>query len=309
MVANDWVGFDEVDFIGVRFDGSARREGQSYAPVALREAGLVAAFGDGARLLPDVTTSTPVPERGNVAGFYNERALLEMLDLLYERVRSSLVSDRFPFVYGADCSVLLAAVPAAASVQGTSGLLFVDAHEDATPMEVSTTGEAANMEIALLLGLGENRTPEPLHGRLPALRYTTIAMLGQRDQAYRNEIPVASIADRVWFRSPEEVSREPGGAGREAVKCVSSEAPRWWLHIDVDVLNKEEFDACGAARDPAMKGGLTWKELEILTLSALKTGGCRGWSLGVYNPDLDPDRRMAGRIVDFLGKVAAGCQG
>ncbi len=75
VVANDWVGLDEVDFIGVRFDGSARREGQSYAPVALREAGLVAAFGDGARLLPDVTTSTPVPERGNVAGFYNERAL------------------------------------------------------------------------------------------------------------------------------------------------------------------------------------------------------------------------------------------
>jgi hypothetical protein len=37
--------------------------------------------------------------------------------------------------------------------------------------------------------------------------------------------------------------------------------------------------------------------------SALRAGGCRGWSIGVYNPDLDPDRRSARQVVTFLAEV------
>jgi hypothetical protein len=37
--------------------------------------------------------------------------------------------------------------------------------------------------------------------------------------------------------------------------------------------------------------------------SALQAGGCRGWSLGVYNPDLDPERHAARRIVAFLAGI------
>jgi hypothetical protein len=36
-------------------------------------------------------------------------------------------------------------------VYGTAGLVIVHRHKDATTMEQSTTGEATNMEIALLL--------------------------------------------------------------------------------------------------------------------------------------------------------------
>lgn len=76
---------------------------------------------------------------------------------------------RFPLIYGADCAVLLGAIPALRDVRGKAGLLFIDGHEDATTMEQSTTGEAANMEIALLLGITGMRAPEPLRSRLPAL--------------------------------------------------------------------------------------------------------------------------------------------
>ena len=70
------------------------------------------------------------------------------VDLLYHRVRAALARGRFPLVYGADCAVLLAAVPALASVVSEAGLVFIDGHEDATLMELSATGEAANMEVA-----------------------------------------------------------------------------------------------------------------------------------------------------------------
>lgn len=67
-------------------------------------------------------------------------------------------------------------------------------------MEQSATGEAANMEVALLLGITGGHAPRALRSRLPALAPEAVAMLGQRDGSYRSEIGVASIADRVWLR-------------------------------------------------------------------------------------------------------------
>ena len=98
----------------------------------------------------DVIVSEPTSARGPF-GFINERALLEMVDRLYGRVQAALAQEHFPLIYGADRAALLAAVPALADVLGGAGLVFIDGHEDATTMEASTTGEAANMEVAFCL--------------------------------------------------------------------------------------------------------------------------------------------------------------
>ena len=160
------------------------------------------------------------------------------------------------------------------------------------------------MEIAVLLGTTGEGLPQPFGRAFGALKPDALVMLGPHDHAWRHELGVGTVAGRVVVRSSEEVAADPARSAREAVRRISSHASNWWLHTDLDVLDERDFSARGAPGELPLVGGLTWQHLEEVVRAALRTGGCRGLSLVIYNPELDADRSQARRIVQFVADIA-----
>lgn len=296
-----------IELIGVPYDGFGRDGHQARAAEALRAAGLQHALGVAADLSgADLDLPAPDRARASGSGLMNEAALLALTDALSERVAGALAAGRFPIVYGGDCSLLVGAMRGLRDAVGTPGLVFMDGHEDTTPLDVSEDGEAANMEIGLLLGITGKLAPPALRARVPVLGVQALAVLGPRDDELRRELNLGSVAGLgVHLRRCDAVAANPKQAAEDAVDHVRRTASRWWLHIDLDVLDQRIFTAGRVPGDHDYSGGLNWPQLTELTTTAVASGGCAGWSVTIYDPDQDPDGVEAKRIVDFMKRACS----
>lgn len=290
--------------LGVPFDGYGRPGHQAGAAAALRQAGLRDAWS-GHVVVSDDDLGLPAPQtdRGEDTSLTNETALIGMVETLESRVPDAVRQRRFPCVFGGDCSSLLGTVPALSDER--VGLLFVDGHEDTMPLDVSEDGEAANAEIGLLLGLTGRLLRGPLADRLPALDRSQLALLGPRDVSYRQQYNVGSLRDHgVWMRDWREVAKAPTACGQAAVARLREATSQWWLHVDLDVLDPEVFGAQGFPDVEDEPDGLTWDQLTQTVTAAAACGGCVGMSIAIYDPDQDPDRSQAERIVTLIADIA-----
>ena len=263
----------EIELIGVPFDGYGRPGNQARAASALLDAGLLDAF-EHHHVAGHCDLDLPVgdPARGPTS-LVNERALLAMTRALNERVGTAVSTGRLPIVYGGDCSTLLGIVTGLRDHVGEVGLVFIDGHEDTMPLDVSEDGEAANTELGLLLGLTGRTLGGELGDRLPALAPRP----ARRARPSRRR-----MAQAVQCRHPRRQRSLGGAAGRSRRRpdtapgaAPSSSWPaqvdRWWLHIDLDVLDPVVFPAQGLPDFPDEPGGLTWDQLTDLVMALFTT--------------------------------------
>ncbi|MFI5952678.1 arginase family protein [Cryptosporangium sp. NPDC051539] len=284
-----------MDLIAVPFNSSGAADGVALAPAALLDAGLAAAL-PGARVV-EADVPAADPSRGP-SGLAAEESLAGMVASVSERVLAAWSADRMPVVLGGDCPVLLGGLVAAESRGYGAGLVFVDGHEDAWDPHRSTTGEAADSEIALALGWAT--PPAALAPMLPCLRAADLVQLGPRDAGELAEAGQPGIAGRVEALDGRRLAA-PGGltVAYDLAAALVAQTRHWWLHVDLDVLSTEALPAV----DYPQPGGLSWSQLETLTEDLLEIGGCGGLSVCIYNPTLDGGA-AAGQIAGFVADAA-----
>jgi arginase len=282
--------------IGVPFDSVGRAGGAETAPSALRDLGLPQALG--ARNEGDLAVRIRGEERDPVTGLVASDDVLESSAMIRRAVAATIEAGERPFLLGGCCAELPGALAGARDALGAPlGLAHLDGHLDLYDGATSTTGEAADMPISVVLGLGPAAWVEAAGGAAAVPERT--ALVGFRDRA-------ESIADGM--RQPEDLPHPPllYGAAELRAQGVSAAAGElaerlgtgpFWLHLDVDVLDEAVFPAT----DYLQPDGLDWEELAALLGPLAASDALVGASLACYNPDKDQGLKYGRRLVTALG--------
>ena len=289
-----------VHLLGIPFNSAGTPDGVAGAPHALRQAGLVSALDGAGGILVDagdVQVVHPGPRRDSASGVIAPQALTSMIRETRAAVSQILRAGGWPLVIGGDCPVVIGCVGAPSE---PPGLLFLDGHEDAWPPSASTTGEAADMELGLLLGQSLQGLPEQLVREIPMLDPDRVIVVGARDGAELAAAGVSSLTSIVELVGSEEAGRRSAEIGEFSAATLAAGGP-WWLHLDLDVLSTDSL----AAVDYQQPGGLSWTELTALTKGAMQQDRLIGMDVTIYNPDLDPSGAGGRRIVQFFADVLA----
>jgi arginase len=283
------MGMAHLAVVDAPIDCSGAGRGEERAPAALRAAGLVERLQarDAGEAEARIRDRRREPDTGVVGVVEVRRASMRIAS----RVREVLEARERPLVLGGDCTLLLGVFQA---LPRSSGLWFVDGHADFFDGKTSPTGEAADMDLAILTGHGPAGVIEPGG---PLLDPAAVVLLGHRPADLHPDVARenARLDPAIHALTALEV-RERGAApvGRAAAARLA-EHPTW-LHLDLDVLDERVLPAVSYPQPL----GLDWDDLLGLVRPLVAAPTLLGVSVADFNPDRDADGAHAARVVEAL---------
>lgn len=272
--------------------------GTELSPAALRAAGLPAAVG--AADAGDLAVRLVGRDRDPATGVLGWPSVLATTQAIRDLVRDQVAAGQVPFLLGGCCTLLPGALSGARDALGRIGLGYLDGHLDLYDGQTSETGEPADMPISVITGHGPAAWSAAIDA--PLLNRSGLVLLGPRDRAeaadYGSVMPEEAGLDAEL--SPARLrDRGLAEAGAAARDQLSAAGGRYWVHLDVDVLDELAFPAT----DYLMPGGLTVAELGELLGPLLASPALAGVSLACYNPQKDADGSGAAVLLELLREL------
>jgi arginase len=239
-------------------------------------------------------------EKDASTNILNAKAIRDFSLALGQTINDTMEKNRFPFVLGGDCSILIGII-STLKVKGSYGLIFLDAHADFYQPEKSITGEVADMDLAIVTGRGPELLTN-INNLQPYVKDENVIHVGQRDweetrkygsqDIRKTQIKCFSLAD----------IRKQGIAATTAdifQHLEETQVEGFWIHYDTDILS----DEINPAVDYRLPGGLQFEEVEYLIRSLLRSGRMAGMTVTIFNPQLDKSGSISRNITESLGKA------
>lgn len=227
----------------------------------------------------------------------NGDAVRDFSVTLSKIIQAEASPKKFLLVLGGDCSILIGIMLGLKS-KGNFGLFFLDGHADFYDPKTSITGEAADMDLALVTGRG----PEILTNINEARPYVNeehVVHLGQRDLEETIRYNAKDIRETKILCIDASFIREHGI--KASMDEIQKRLPAltidgYWIHFDTDVLD----DRSNPAVDYLLPGGLSIEECQLLLTNLINNYKIVGMTITIYNPTLDPGGIVAKTLTDIL---------
>jgi arginase len=292
----------KIGLIGVPFNSDGTTPEEENPAQSLRNIGLIALLKSRGHVLTDHgDIAIPKPEgyRDEQTGILNLCALQETSRRVAARFNETLKANEFSIVLGGDCAILLGIFGAFAGNNTTVGLIFFDGHADFQSKETSSTGEAADFELALLTGRGPSEITAPF-GKPPLVAEQNIIAYGIRELDL-----IAESRIRVYTKEQMVQIGIIQSADEGLNRFIPSGLPLW-LHLDVDVIDPTLVPVLIPASN-----GLTFEQTQDFLTHMLRTSRFLGMSIACYHPKLDTTHKVGRQIsamisnaIDFANVMA-----
>ena len=207
--------------------------------------------------------------------------------------------NRLPCVIGGDHSCAGGTwTGVARTLQGSLGLVWIDAHMDSHTPATSHTGRLHGMPLAWLLGQDD----DPLYGLgAGVLEPRHVCLIGVRSYEPEEDERLRRLGVRVVFMD-EVRSRGIDAVLDEALDIATAGTSGFGVSIDLDVITPEEAPNVGTP----VAGGVTSAELARALQEVAGRPALAAIELVEYSPRLDRDG-LTGRVaLDLLGAALCG---
>ena len=283
--------------VGVPMDLGQSRRGVDLGPGAVRYAGLTRRLkGLGCNVRDCGNVEIPVrdtlPQSGGLTFL---PAVVEACEAIYAKGREALAAGDVPIFLGGDHSIALGTV-AAASEEGPTGVLWIDAHGDFNTPETSPSGNIHGMPLAALTGTG---VPEMVDLGRPGAKVApqNVMLIGIRDLDPQERVALRGSGAGVYTMR-EIDDRGIGTVAREALGRLEH-LSRVHVSLDMDALDPREAPGVGTP----VTGGLSYREAHLLMEIIAETANVGSIDVVEINPILDHSNRTAELATELLLSV------
>lgn len=225
------------------------------------------------------------------SGVKNAGKIIEYAIEQSKIVSEQLKEDTFQIILGGDCSILIG-TSLALKHNGNFGLFFLDGHTDFVLPEMSQTGGAAGMDLAIVTGHGHEKLTNILNQK-PYFEEKNVFCVGNREYDKDYVQPILE-SDIEYFDLKKLRANGLESTAIQFLKLVrEQDLDGFFIHLDVDVLNDEIMPAV----DSREIDGLTYKEFLELMKPLLSSEKAVGIEITILDPNLDKDGKYT---IEFI---------
>lgn len=284
---------DRLTLLGVPIDSVGREGGTELGPTVLRDMLSDASLRDAG----DTENKIRGLDRDPGNGWLAYPDILRMSTEVRGRIAEITAAGQVPLILGGCCTLLPAALAGARDSLGEIGLAYFDGHLDLFTGQTSPTGEGADMPAAAILGMAPPDLLDVL-GDTPIVAPDRMAFVGARDREELDLIaplPAGLGLGRIEYRDALRHA-DLAHTGQSIADELGAGDRRFWLHLDVDVLDRDAFPAT----DYLMPDGLSRPELKALIAPIAGSPDLIGINVTCFNPEKDRDKSCGRALADLL---------